>query len=133
MTIPINWWAIIVTTIVSFVLGNIWFGPLFGEAYIKMVTGKTIAEAKAGMTPEEKKGMWKNMVLVVIGSLIMNFVLLHALVYGSAYEHVTGVAAGLQVGFWNWLGFIAPVALGGVLWEKRPWKYWFVIAGYYLV
>jgi hypothetical protein len=46
---------------------------------------------------------------------------------------MTGVAAGLQAAFWNWLGFVAPVTIGSVLWESRPWKFWFITAGYYLV
>ncbi len=133
MAIPINWWAIIVTTVVSFALGNIWFGPLFGTYWIKVTTGMSMEEAKAKMGPDQKKMMYRSMVLVVIGALITNFVLLHNVTFGSAYLHITGVAAGLQAGFWNWLGFIAPITLGSVLWENRPWKFWFVLAGYYLV
>ncbi len=133
MAIDINWLAILVTTIISVILGTTWFGPLFGKVWIKIVTGKTMEECKNEMTAEQKKNMWKSYVLVIIGALITNFVLLHSIVFGSAYLSMTGVASGLQAGFWNWLGFIAPALLGSVLWENRPWKYWFIVAGYYLV
>src|SRR5690349_10413389 len=114
MAIPINWWALIVATVVSFALGNLWFGPLFGNLWIKLTMGMTMEECKAKMTPEQKKNMWKSTVLVVIGALITNFVLLHNITFGSEYLHITGIAAGLQAGFWNWLGFIAPITLGAV-------------------
>lgn len=38
-----------------------------------------------------------------------------------------------MVGFWNWLGFVAPVTLGGVLWEGKPWKLWGLNNGYQLL
>ena len=41
--------------------------------------------------------------------------------------------AGLQGGFWNWLGFVMPVTLGIVLWEGKSWKLFGINAGYYLV
>jgi hypothetical protein len=45
---------------------------------------------------------------------------------------MSGMPAGLMCGFWNWLGFIAPVTLGTVLWEGKPWKLWALTNGYYL-
>ena len=41
--------------------------------------------------------------------------------------------AGVQAGFWNWLGFIVPVMLATVLWEGRKWKLWLFSIAYYLV
>lgn len=38
-----------------------------------------------------------------------------------------------MAGFWNWLGFIAPVTLGVVLWEGKPWKLWVLHNAYYLL
>lgn len=129
MSIPINWWAVIISTIVSVVLGSLWFGPIFGAAWMK-----TVGISKPDViTPEIKKKMTRSYIFVIIGSFIMNFSLLYSVVFGMAYLHVSGVSAGLQAGFWNWLGFIAPVTVGSVIWESRPWKYWLITAGYYLV
>lgn len=127
--IEINWLAILVTTIVSVALGNLWFGPLFGSAWMRSVG---IAKPDV-MTPEIKKKMMRGFFFVIIGSFVMNLSLMHSMVFASAYLGVTGVVLGLQAGFWNWLGFIAPVTVGSVIWENRPWKYWFITAGYYLV
>ncbi|MDO8510396.1 MAG: DUF1761 domain-containing protein [bacterium] len=63
----------------------------------------------------------------------MSYVLWHALVFASSFTATTGMAAGFMVGVWNWLGFIAPVTLGSVLWEGRSWKLWFLNNAYYLV
>ena len=89
------------------------------------------------MTPEKMKEMQKKArpayAANFVGALIMAFVLSHALVFASSYLHESGISAGLQTGFWNWLGFIAPVTLGSVLWDGKPMKLWMINAGYYLV
>jgi hypothetical protein len=129
MEIPVNWWAIIVTSIISVIIGSLWYGPLFGKMWMASVG----ISMPGSMTPEIKKAMYRSYALVIVGSLIMNYVLLHSIVYASSYYIEGGVAAGLMAGFWNWLGFVVPVSLGPVLWENRPWKFWFITAGYYLV
>ncbi len=43
------------------------------------------------------------------------------------------MSAGVSVGFGAWIGFVAPVSLGIVLWDGKPWKLWMINAGYYLV
>ena len=126
--VPVNYWAVIVATIASMVMGFVWYGPLFGKAWIKEMgwTEEAMAAAKA-------KGMAKQYALMALGSLVMSFVLAHAVVFASSYMQVTGLSAGLQAGFWNWLGFIVPVTLSSVLWEGKSWKLWFLNIGYYLV
>lgn len=126
--VPINYWAVVVCALVSVGLGFAWYGPLFGKSWLALagITPDKIAAAKA-------KNMQPLYGLALVGSLVMSYVLAHALVFSSAYMSVSGVSAGLQVGFWNWLGFIAPVTLSSVLWEGKPWKLWLLNNGYYLV
>jgi hypothetical protein len=38
-----------------------------------------------------------------------------------------------MAGFFNWIGFFAPVTMYGVLYEKRPWKLWFMDNAYWLI
>jgi len=68
-----------------------------------------------------------------VGSLVMAYVLAHTLVFAAAYLNVFGVSAGLMSGFWNWLGCIAPVTLGSVLFEGKSWKLWLPNNGYHLL
>ena len=59
----------------------------------------------------------------------MAFVLAHfSNVWGA-----TGVAGAWQLAFWIWLGFIATVMLGSVLWQGKPWKLYILNVAYQLV
>ena len=128
MEIPINYMAVLAAAVANMVLGALWFGPIFGKMWIKA----------SGMSPEQcEAGKHKNMggsyALMFLGSLVMAYVLAHALVFGNAYLGTSGMLAGLVVGFWNWLGFVAPVTIGVVLWDGKPWKYWAITYLYNLV
>lgn len=63
----------------------------------------------------------------------MAYVLAHSIIFAGSFLHQGGVVAGLQAAFWSWLGFVAPVTLGSVLWDGKPWKLWGINAGYFLV
>ncbi len=126
--VSINYLAVLVATIASIVLGFLWYGPLFGKEWIRLMgfTQESMADAK-------KKGMTMQYSLMTVGSLLMSYALAHAVIFGSAYLGVTGIPAGIMAGFWNWFGFIAPVTLGSVIWEGKQWKLWFLNNSYYLV
>lgn len=126
MDVPINYLAVLVAAVASMILGALWYGPLFGKKWI----------AYMGWSPElseeKKKGAGKGYAIQFIASLVMSYVLAHALVFASSFLDVSGVTSGLSAGFWNWLGFVAPVTLGGVLWEGKSWGFWLLNNGYYL-
>lgn len=129
--VPINETAVVAAAAANFVLGFLWYGPLFGKQWMSLmqIPAEKIREAKAkGMG-----AMKMQFALAAIGSLIMSYVLAHALVFASSYFGVTGPSAGIMAGFWNWLGFIAPVTLGSVLWEGRPWALWVLNNAYWLL
>lgn len=126
---PINYLAVVIAAVASMVLGFLWYGPLFGKQWAKLMgwSEKDMATMKA------KGGMGKLYFIQALGSLIMSYVLAHALIFAGKYTNTSGISAGLMVGFFNWLGFIAPVTLGSVLWEGKSWKLWFLNNAYYLV
>ncbi len=127
--VPVNYWAVLASMVVMMVLGYLWYGPLFGKQWSRLMgwSDETMREM------QQKGNMAKSYGIMALGALVMSFVLSHSLVFASAYLHESGVWAGLQTGFWNWLGFIVPVSFGGVLWEGKPWTLWMINAGYYLV
>jgi len=125
--VPINLWAVLVAAIASMILGFLWYGPIFGKQWMAMM-GLT-KESMANMKMSANKAY----ALGFAGSIIMAYVLAHALAFANAYLGTEGIYAGVMVGFWNWLGFIAPVTLGIVLWENKPWKLWILNSGYYIV
>lgn len=128
--VDVNYFAILVAAILSMVLGGIWYGPLFGKEWTRLM-GWNKSDLEKGKA--DKDAMMKSYGLQAVGSLFMAFVLSHALVFASTYLGTSGVSAGIQTGFWNWLGFVAPVTLTSVLWEGKPWKLWFINNTYNLV
>ena len=125
--IYINYGAVIATTIISFVLGFLWYGPIFGKQWTALmgITPEKMAEART-------KGMTLNYVLTIIGSFIMSVVLAKGIIAAAAYLGGASVYVGIWTSFCVWLGFIAPVTLGSVLWDGRSWKLWSINNGYYL-
>jgi hypothetical protein len=127
MSIPINCWAIVISMIVSVVLGFLWYGPLFGKKWMAL-SGIALPDPKPSM-----KVMIKPIIISLIGAFFMAFALSHALVFATAYLNVSGISAGLQGAFWNWLGFVVPVTLAPTAWEGKSWVLWCIHAGYWLV
>ena len=128
--VAVNYWAVLGAAISSMILGFIWYGPLFGKQWADMMGFKF--DSPEAMKEMKKKAM-PGYIAGFIGALIMSFVLTHSIAFASAYTEVEGVSAGLMAGFWSWLGFIAPVSIGVVFWESKPWKLWFINAGYWLL
>ena len=126
--VPINYLSVLGAAVASMILGFLWYGPLFGKEWARLM-GFTTDKMDAA----KKKGMGKSYAIMAVGSLLMSYALAHNLIFGSAYLQMSGIEAGIMAGFWNWLGFIAPVTVGVVLWEGKPWKLWCITAGYYLV
>ncbi|MBI4138832.1 DUF1761 domain-containing protein [Candidatus Uhrbacteria bacterium] len=128
MAPPINYLAVLVAASASMVLGFVWYGPLFGKPWMAIMgyTKETAEKMK-------QKGMEKTYALMTLGSLVMAYVLAHSTEFAMTYTKTYGVAGGLMSGFWNWLGFIAPILIGSQLWEGKPWKLFLITGGYYLV
>src|SRR5258708_5016530 len=113
----INYWAILVSTIVSMIIGSVWYGPLFGKMFMH-------AMGMDAWTPEKQAEMRKSMtmsyVLQFIGSLVMFFVL--AWYIGTSVY--TGVHGGLMNAFVLWLGFVVPLNLSSALWGGKKSLFW---------
>lgn len=69
-----------------------------------------------------------------IGAIIMSFCLAYIIAaFAVAIPQVTGALAGIQAGFYTWLGFILSVKYGDKLWGGKKFQYVAVDLGYYLV
>jgi len=119
--IAINWLALIVAVIARMVLGAVWYSPpLFVKPWLA-ASGMSEAQMKAGLP--------KALTFDLVGTIVMAFVLVHAVKYAGAQ----GIAQGAAVGFLNWLGFVAVTTLSATLHEHRPFKLWLINNGYQLV
>jgi hypothetical protein len=127
--IPINYMAVVIAVVANFILGWVWYGPLFGKAWGK--------EMKMDMNQKPPSSvMIRGMVMMVIGSFLMAYVFAHNIyvwkqfMSGMTYmpmEHACMSA------FFTWLGFFVPQHLGKVAWEGSSWKLFFINAIYSLV
>ncbi len=125
ITPDINYWAVLVSAIVSMIIGMIWYNPsVFGSIWMK-----GIGKNEKDMQKDKEKGMAWRYIFALISSLVMSFILAHVVDYTEAVS----IGRGLEAGFWIWLGFIATTMTGMVLWEGKPWKVYFINAGFYLV
>jgi hypothetical protein len=121
MEVPVNYPAVLVAAIASYAIASIWYGVVFRKQWMQLT----------GISDMKPAPM--SMVLPFVGSLVMSYVLTHSIAFGNAYVHTSGVNGGLMGGFFNWLGFIAPVTLMGVVYEKRSWKLWILDNGFWLL
>ena len=133
--VSVNWFAILVATVVSFLFGWIWYGLLFGKIWAK---GSGMSEKE--MKQKHKEGMGKALVWHFIGDLVMVYVLANLIgwIGITVFSEVAMLGVYLGVGF-----LVAGPLLGDILWKCRPWSffwintfYWilnFVIAGAVLV
>ncbi|OGE80192.1 MAG: hypothetical protein A2660_02580 [Candidatus Doudnabacteria bacterium RIFCSPHIGHO2_01_FULL_45_18] len=128
--IDVNYLAVLACGVASMVLGYVWYGPLFGKMWIEMMGFDKLDSSKQEAM---KNSMTKSYSLTFVGSLVMAYVFSHFLIFTTSYMRTEGVSAGLSAGFWIWLGFLAPLTLGSVLWEGKSWKLWTLNNAYNLL
>ena len=115
--VPVNYLAVLAAAAASMVIGFLWYGPLFGKQYMKLmkVDDKKLKAAK-------KKGMGKSYALTFLTSLITGYVLANFVGYLGA----STASEGAVLGFLVWIGFFATTQLGIVIWEGKPVKLYFL-------
>ena len=124
----INFVAILVAVVANFILGFIWYTPLFGKIWAKEMGFDRSVKPPAG-------AMAKGMIFMVIGNFLMAFVFAHNI---AAWSFVPGMnemsvtEKVLNAGVFTWLGFYLPVDLGTVSWENKSWKVFAINTGYHL-
>ena len=136
-----NWIGLGAAFVANLVIGFVWYAPWFptGAVWIRSqgMDPKDMPKAPAG-------AMVKSMLLgMLIGPLLMLFVFTHNFwVYQDAFRNTaTGGKVGYKLslmdgiagGVFTWLGFMVPLHLNSVAFERKPWSLFFVNAGYYLV
>lgn len=121
----VNYLAVLVAAIINMAIGAFWYSPAgFGKQWAALM-GWTDPAKVAAM----KKGATKGYVVSSIGSLIMAFVLANLVSLAGASTLTSGAA----VGFWTWLGFVATVQVGVILWDNKPPKLFAINTLYSLV
>lgn len=113
----LNLLAILVAWIVHVAMGLLWFSkPLFGVAWSKL-------------TSQDLKPAKKWVLAGFIGHLLMAITLAVLIKISGA---TTG-SGGLIIGLLVWAGFIVPLEIGELVWEKIPFKLFLIRSGNHFV
>ncbi len=127
-SIQINFVAIAVAVVANFILGFLWYTPLFGKRWGK--------EMGYDMNNKPKTSDFiKGMVFMVIGNFLLAFVLSHNMAAWSFVPEtktMTPMANVMSASIFTWLGFYFPGDLGSVAWERKSWTLFFINTGYHL-
>jgi hypothetical protein len=128
-SIHVNFIAIIVAVVANFILGFLWYTPLFGKRW-----GKEMGYDMNQKPPTSQ--LVKGMIFMVIGNFLLAFVLSHNMAAWSFVPEtktMTPMANAMSAGVFTWLGFYFPGDLGSVAWERKSWTLFFINTGYHLV
>ncbi|MEI8327629.1 MAG: DUF1761 domain-containing protein [Candidatus Taylorbacteria bacterium] len=122
---PINIWSILVSVLVSFGIGALWYSPLlFGKEWMTLIgmSEKDLAETRMSR-------VWGSYVIQIVVSIISICILSFAISAIGTWSFSDGAF----IGFFAWLGFVVPVGISELLWRKIPGKLFLIDTVYYLL
>ena len=120
--VQLNWLAILVATAVCFVLGALWYGPLFGKPWMKEI----------GMDPEKMKDTPKpNLKRLLSITFLLEWMMAICLAFfiGNAPTALEGMLYGLLTGL-PWIAFAIAV---NAMFEGKSFKYMAINGSYWTV
>jgi len=115
----VNYLAVLVSAVVSMVIGSVWYGALFGKKFSQAMGMDT-------WSPEKKEAEKKKMGLTYFVQFVASLVMFYSLakfMSDLGFGMMT-VEGGLMVAFWVWLGFVVPVKLGDAIWGGNMTLFW---------
>ncbi|MEW7292832.1 DUF1761 domain-containing protein [Aquimarina sp. 2304DJ70-9] len=115
----INWLSVIVAAISSFLVGGIWYGPVFGKSWMKEFGFKE-EDLKKRSIP---KTFGLSLFLAFIAALILEMFI------GAEADLMFGALAGFFAGF----GWVATMLGILYLFEMKSFKAYLINAGYCIV
>lgn len=115
----VNWASVFIAALSGFIIGGLWYGPLFGRAWLRATGLSKEAGARVGAP------------VLVAGAYLLNLVAAAGIALQNGAH--TGWLFAAHVGLMGAVFFIAP-ALGVIyLFEQRTLRHWLVNAGYQVV
>lgn len=111
-----NWWAILVSTLLGFIIGGIWYGPLFGKAWMKAL-GKTEFDLPPSVVP---------FVIALITAFVSAVVLAYLISVLGATTWLQGAMVGLVLS----VAFIACSNISDGAYCRWSWSLVAIHSGY---
>lgn len=114
--------AILVSAIILWVLGAIWYSPpLFAKPWMELAGVKR--------EPGKRDGLLLAMTASFIGDLVLSLILAMIIMWSNA----TGFKLGGFIGVLVWMGFFAAPNVPQGLYEKKPFKLFAINGLYWLI
>lgn len=108
LSVSVSWWGILWAIIAAMVIGSVWYGPLFGKKWMKLVGLKRGQSSPVGP-----------MLIMLALAIVQAFVLAHFIVYlGYFYPDYSNLSVGLLSGLWAFIGFVVPVLVSNAVFAK---------------
>ncbi len=122
--IDVTLWPIVVAAIANVAIGMLWYHPMvFGTIWMRL----------NAVTPEMAERGKRNMPIYALAAFIAGMVAAYVMNYFGIAWGVYDIVGAFELGFWCWVGFVAPTMLGQVLWDHKPVRVYLINALYWLV
>jgi hypothetical protein len=122
----INFVAVLVAAVLAMALGALWYGPLFGKKWMKIICATEMD--MAAQKEMQKKAMPLYLITFVL-ALFQVWVLARFI---QGWETMGAVETAL----WIWAAFVVPTVAAGAMWNNDSrevaWARFLIQAGYYL-
>ena len=116
-----NYAAVLVSAVVYWLLGAVWYGFLFSKPWM----------ALEHLTEEQAKAM--NPVLPYIITFALNILIAFVLAQICTWRNANTAARGASVGILLWIGFVGPMTYTTYMYEMRPMQLFAINEFYSLV
>lgn len=120
--IQVNYLAILVVGIISYLLGALLYSPVLFAKYWMNAIGKTEEDLKGGASP-----------ITYVLTFVIWVVTLYVLSFFIHYSGASTFGYGMLAGFLCWFGFYALLSLMMNLFEQKPKQLWLINVGYLLL
>jgi len=104
----VNWAAVVVSAVVYWILGALWYGLLFAKPYVAL---EHVTEEQMKAAPT----VWPYVVTFAL-NLLIAFALAQICIWRNANTPSRGAAVGILL----WIGFLGPVTFTTYMYEMRP-------------
>lgn len=116
--------GVVASGIAAVIVAFVWYSSaLFGGYFGRVLN----------LTPEQQEAGKKKMPINVFIAFLSSVLIAYVMSFMMPVLVVPDWIGALELGVWCWIGFTAPPMLGMVLWEGRPFRYYLIVSGYWLV
>jgi surface polysaccharide O-acyltransferase-like enzyme len=104
----INYLAVVVSAVVYWLLGGLWYGLLFGQRWM----------ALENITVEQGRSM--SSALPYIVTFVLNLLIAYTLAQFCSWRNANTTGRGAAIGVMLWVGIVGPITYTTYMYEMRP-------------